>query len=115
MTSRRFPAPWSVEQIPGGYKVLDASGQALAYIYARDKQADADIAHVLTADEARRITGDIAKPLGLLGQAKQVHSLAESSCRLKAVILAVRSSARRRQRSDERESSRQVPWPLRRG
>ena len=21
MTSRRFPAPWQVEQIPGGYKV----------------------------------------------------------------------------------------------
>ena len=27
MTSRRFPAPWQVEQIPGGYKVLDANGQ----------------------------------------------------------------------------------------
>jgi hypothetical protein len=32
MTSRRFPAPWQVEQIPGGYKVLDATGQALAYV-----------------------------------------------------------------------------------
>jgi len=30
MTSpRRFPTPWQVEQIPGGYKVLDATGQAL--------------------------------------------------------------------------------------
>jgi hypothetical protein len=35
MDSRRLPAPWTVEEIPGGYKVLDASGQALAYIYAR--------------------------------------------------------------------------------
>ena len=33
MTTWRFPAPWTVEQIPGGYKVLDASGQALAYVY----------------------------------------------------------------------------------
>jgi hypothetical protein len=32
MTSRRFPAPWTVEQIPGGFKVLDASGQALVYV-----------------------------------------------------------------------------------
>jgi hypothetical protein len=24
MTSRRFPAPWQVEQTPGGFKVLDA-------------------------------------------------------------------------------------------
>ena len=28
---RRFPAPWSAEQIPGGYKVVGAIGQALAY------------------------------------------------------------------------------------
>ena len=32
MTSRRFPAPWQVEQIPGGYKVLEANGQALTVV-----------------------------------------------------------------------------------
>ena len=42
---RRFPPPWTVEQIPGGYKVLDASGQFLAYVYGRETQADADIAN----------------------------------------------------------------------
>jgi len=26
MTTRRFPPPWTVEQIPGGYKVKDATG-----------------------------------------------------------------------------------------
>ena len=61
MKSRRFPAPWSVEQIPGGYKVVDATGQALAYIYARDTKAQADIARVLTFDEARRIDVNVAK------------------------------------------------------
>src|SRR5262245_55984679 len=30
---RRFPPPWKVERIEGGYKVLDASGQAFAYVY----------------------------------------------------------------------------------
>ena len=30
MKSRRFAAPWRVEQVPGGFKVLDANGQALA-------------------------------------------------------------------------------------
>ena len=29
-----LPAPWQVKQIPGGFKVLDASDQALVYIYA---------------------------------------------------------------------------------
>ena len=39
---RRFPAPWTVEQIPGGYKVLDANGQSLAYyVYGRETKADA--------------------------------------------------------------------------
>jgi hypothetical protein len=52
---RRFPAPWTVEQIPGGYKVLDANGQSLAYVYGRETKADADIAHILTMDEARCI------------------------------------------------------------
>ena len=29
MALRRFPPPWTVEQIPGGYKVKDANGQSL--------------------------------------------------------------------------------------
>jgi hypothetical protein len=36
--ARRFPPPWQVEQIRGGFKVLDASGQALAYVYARESR-----------------------------------------------------------------------------
>ena len=68
MTSpRRFPPPWQVEQTPGGFKVLDASGQALAYIYARETKAESDIAKVLTFDEARRIAVNVAKLPGLLG------------------------------------------------
>jgi hypothetical protein len=64
--TRRFPPPWTVEQMPGGYKVLDATGQALAYIYGREIRADAATAHVLTMDEARRIAAKIAKLPALL-------------------------------------------------
>ena len=67
MTSHRFPPPWHVEQIPGGFKVLDANGQALVYVYARETREQADIAKVLTFDEARRIAVNVAKLPGLLG------------------------------------------------
>ena len=46
---------------PGGYKVKDANDQSLAYVYGRETKADADTAHVLTMDEARRIASNIAK------------------------------------------------------
>jgi hypothetical protein len=45
----------------GGYVVKDATGQSLAYVYGRKTKADADTAHVLTLDEARRIASNIAK------------------------------------------------------
>jgi len=65
---RRFPAPWRVESIEGGFKVIDANGQALAYVYSRDNPNAAEIARVLTEDEARRIASNIAKLPQLLGK-----------------------------------------------
>jgi hypothetical protein len=59
--TRRLPAPWTVEQIPGGFKVVDATGQSLAYVYGREARSDADTAKVLTMDEARRVALNIAK------------------------------------------------------
>jgi hypothetical protein len=60
-SSRRFTPPWQVEQIPSGFKALDANGQSLAYVYARETRQQADIAKVLTFDEARHIASNIAK------------------------------------------------------
>jgi hypothetical protein len=45
---------------PGGYRVDDAGGQALAYVYGRDVQL-AHQAEGLTWDEARRIAAGIAR------------------------------------------------------
>jgi len=42
-----------------------------AYVYGRETKADADIAHVLTMDEARRIASNIAKLPTLLGKREQ--------------------------------------------
>ena len=30
---RRLPAPMTVEKIPGGFKVINSTGQSLAYVY----------------------------------------------------------------------------------
>jgi hypothetical protein len=66
--SRRFPAPWRADKIPGGYVVRDANGQVLAYVYSRETEAEALQTKVLTKDEARRGAVNIARlpelPLG---------------------------------------------------
>ena len=36
-----------------------ANGQSLAYVYGRETKADADIADVLTMDEARKIASKL--------------------------------------------------------
>jgi hypothetical protein len=64
--SRRFPAPWREEKFSGGYVVRDATGQALAYVYARSTESDAIEAKQLTFDEARRIALNIARLPDLL-------------------------------------------------
>jgi hypothetical protein len=67
-SSRRFPAPWHADKIPGGYVVRDATGQALAYLQGRETEACARQAKVSTNDEARRIAVDVARLPELLGK-----------------------------------------------
>ena len=46
----------------------DANDQSLAYVYSRENPNDAQMAKVLTEDEARRIASNIAKLPTLLGR-----------------------------------------------
>ena len=60
---RRFPAPWTIEALDGGFKVVDSNGQSLAYVYCH---ADAGTAKALTLDEAGRIASNIGRLPSLL-------------------------------------------------
>ena len=67
-TNETLPTALDRERLPGGFKVVDASGQSLAYFYARDNDNDAGTAGVLTMDEARRLASNFAKLPILLGK-----------------------------------------------
>lgn len=58
---RPFPSPWQAERIPGGYRIRDAAGKAIAYVYGRAAETDAMLAKALTEEEARLIADCIAQ------------------------------------------------------
>src|SRR5215471_16338588 len=62
MPSRRFPPPWSVEELDACFVVRDHDGQQLAYVYFEDEPGRRSAAKLLTKDEARRI---ILAPMAL--------------------------------------------------
>jgi hypothetical protein len=64
---RRFPPPWRVEGSTESFKIVDALGQALAYVYFEDEAGRRMTMTRLTKDEARRIAGNIARLPELLG------------------------------------------------
>ena len=61
MASRRFPPPWTVEDIGAAFVVKDSSGQQLAYVYFEDDPGRRSAAKLLSKDEAQRIAANIAK------------------------------------------------------
>jgi hypothetical protein len=63
---RRFPPPWTVEELEENFVIKDATGQALAYIYFEDQSVRQSSLKRLSRDEARRIAANIAKLPGLL-------------------------------------------------
>ena len=66
---RRFPLPGAPTRCRGATSSGTPTGQALAYLYSRDNEAEARQAKVLTKDEARRMAINIARLRELLGKA----------------------------------------------
>jgi hypothetical protein len=53
--ARRFPPPWSVEELDAYFVVRDHNGQQVAYLYFEEEPGRRSAAKLLTKDEARRI------------------------------------------------------------
>jgi len=49
--SRRFPSPWSVEELEACFVVRDHDGQALAYVYFEDDPGRRSAAKVATSKQ----------------------------------------------------------------
>jgi len=60
-TPRRFPPPWTVEELDACFVVKDSSGQNLGYFYHEKESGRRSAAKLLTKDEARRIAANVAK------------------------------------------------------
>jgi hypothetical protein len=63
---RRFPPPWSVEELDACFVVRDHNGQALAYVYFEDEPGRRSAAKLLTKDEARRIAEQSCRSYGAM-------------------------------------------------
>ena len=62
MTQRRFPPPWSIEELNNAcFIVRDSNEQQLAYIYFEDEPGRRSAAKLRSKDEARRISANVAK------------------------------------------------------
>jgi hypothetical protein len=68
MPKRRFPPPWTVEDIGGSF-VIKASNGPLLFIYYGEVIGRRSLARLLTRNAARRIAVGIAKLPELLRKA----------------------------------------------
>ena len=57
----RFAAPWAVEEIPAGFRVVDNTGAALAYVYALEDRARTSMSTALTRAESLAIARAIMR------------------------------------------------------
>jgi hypothetical protein len=61
VTERRFPPPWSVEELDACFVIKDQAGQKLAFVYFEEEPGPRSAAKLLTKDEARRVAVNLAK------------------------------------------------------
>jgi hypothetical protein len=64
--TRRFPPPWSVDDIGGCFVVKASNGQPLVFIYYGEGVACRSLSRLLTRDAAKGIAASFAKLPDLL-------------------------------------------------
>jgi hypothetical protein len=60
MPARRFPPPWTVEDIGGSFVVKASNDRPLIYIYYGEGVGRRSLAKLLSRNAARRIAANIA-------------------------------------------------------
>ena len=61
MSGRRFPPPWSIDELEACFVVIDSDGQKLGHCYFEEEPGRRSAAKLLSKDEARRIAANTAK------------------------------------------------------
>jgi len=69
---RQMPAPWTAEKTDGGYKIADAEGRELAWMYAGDHRSRPS---ALNDEEARRLAATIVRLPELLAKEKRIAAV----------------------------------------
>ena len=60
--SNRFPSPWRMEAIPGGFVVRDANRKPVAHVYGHDEPLRCEgVSTPLTINEAREMALSLAR------------------------------------------------------
>jgi hypothetical protein len=61
LPARRFPPPWTVEELETCFVVTDSAGQKLVYVYFEDEPGRRSAAKLRSKDEARMIVPELLR------------------------------------------------------
>ena len=66
--ARRFPPPWSLEELDSCFVVIDGSRQKLAYIHFEDNPERRSATKLLSRDEALGIASQLCQAAEITGR-----------------------------------------------